>query len=84
MDETFVIQTEDGKEVECTIVDTFYNEEFGKGYVIYVDGSKNEEGKENVFASCYDIEYPNDLQDIETDEEWEMIQQVLEEFAKEE
>lgn len=84
MEETFVIQTPEGKEVECTIIDTFYSEEFGKGYVIYVDGSINENGQENVFASSYDLEYPETLMEIESDEEWQMIEQALKELEEQE
>lgn len=83
MDETFVIQTADGKQIECTIIDSFYSEEFGKGYVLYVDGSLNENGEENVFASSYDLEYPQNLMDIESNEEWEMIDRALKELQEE-
>lgn len=82
MDETFTIQTNDGKQIECTIIDAFYSEEFGKGYVLYVDGTKNENGEENVFASSYDLEYPDNLMDIESQEEWEMIERALQELEE--
>lgn len=82
MDETFVIKTNDGQEIECTIIDSFYSEEFGRAYVLYVDGSLNENGEENVFASSYDLEYPEQLMDIESNEEWEMIDRALQELKE--
>ena len=82
MEDKFTMEM-NGQMIECSIIDTFYSTEFHKGYVIYVDGSLDENGLENVFASCFDIDHEDQLMEIETNEEWEMIQKVLEEMKEE-
>ncbi len=76
---TMFVKDEDGKEVEMEILFTFENEELKKQYVVFSD--PNDENGE-VFASCYDDE--GNLYPIETDEEWEMVEEVLGAFNEEE
>lgn len=81
--ETMVVVDEQGNEQVYEIVLTFKNEEFGKSYVIYkLPGDEEDE----VFASSYDDSETDggDLKPIETDEEWDMIEEVLNSFQDEE
>jgi uncharacterized protein YrzB (UPF0473 family) len=84
MDEkTFTVIDENGKEIEYEVVLTFKNDEFNKSYVIYkLPGDENEE----VFAAIYDESDSSggDLIQIETEEEWDMVDEVLNSFLDEE
>lgn len=75
---TLYVKDENGKEVEMEILFTFANDETSKQYVVFVD-PKDEDGE--VFASCYDDD--GNLLPIETDEEWEMVEEVLGAFNEE-
>ena len=78
---------EQGNEVLCEILFTFNSEEFNKNYVLfYPVGSEDEDGNLDVMAASY-VENEDgtcgELHDIETDEEWELIEDVLADFAEE-
>jgi len=75
---------EDGKEVVCDIVLTFRDENNDINYIVYTDGTKDEEGELEIYASRYVIE--NDsyvLKDIESDYEWDLIDNMLDAKYKE-
>jgi len=75
---------EDGKEVVCDIVLTFRDENNDINYIVYTDGTKDEEGELEIYASRYVIE--NDsyvLKDIESDYEWALIDNMLDAKYKE-
>ncbi|WP_071442854.1 DUF1292 domain-containing protein [Traorella massiliensis] len=76
---TLYVKDENGKEVAMEILFTFANEEMGKQYVVFVD--PNDDSGE-VFASCYDDE--GNLLPIESESEWEMVEEVLGAFNEEE
>ncbi|HAQ56114.1 MAG TPA: hypothetical protein DCR44_01735 [Acholeplasmatales bacterium] len=81
--EYFVVTDETGKEMKCEIIMTFDSEEFGKSYVVYqIDGDETGE----VFAAAYDPEEGEEghLMQIETDDEWEFVEEVLENFLEDE
>ena len=82
-EKNFTVIDEEGKELEYEVVLTFNNPENEKSYVIYkLPGEENEE----VFAAVYDENNKEDgnLQPIETDEEWDMLDEVLNAFLNEE
>lgn len=69
----------------CQIVFTLESEEFGKKYVIFypLDPTEEEEGC-YMAASYVELEDGNgELQAIETDEEWELIQNAITQFEDE-
>ena len=71
------ITNKDGKEIEYEIILAFQYAETGKSYVIYTDNTKDEYGNLNIYASIY---YPDDdsrLDPIETEEEWNIIENML-------
>ena len=76
MDDKILVTKEDGTEVELTILLTFENEELGYKYVIYYD--ENDENGE-VLPFRYNEE-THELSELETEEEWEFAQEVLESF----
>lgn len=75
-DNQMIIENENGKEEIATILFTFHSEEFNKDYVIF-------ELSGEVTAAIY---YPDNtgengtLDDIETDEEWDLIDALVEDY----
>ena len=71
----------DGKEVECEVILTFHSEATDKWYVVYTDGELDEDGDETIYANVVEIigdEGEARLLPIETDEEYDMIDDMLE------
>ena len=66
--------------MELTILLTFENEELGYSYVLYYD--ENDENGE-VLPFRYD-EKTHELSELETEEEWELANEVLGAFLNEE
>lgn len=74
---------EDGNEILCEILFTFESKEFNKNYVLFypVSGSEDEDDIEVMAASYIPNENGDgELMPIETDEEWELIEDVLSQF----
>ncbi|MEG1500333.1 MAG: DUF1292 domain-containing protein [Clostridiales bacterium] len=83
MDEkiVFTVLDENDNEVECQMLLNFENQETGKHYIIYTDNTRDGEGNVNIYASIYDPDQENsNLESIETEEEWKMIEKVLDEM----
>ncbi|HIT50259.1 MAG TPA: DUF1292 domain-containing protein [Candidatus Pelethenecus faecipullorum] len=75
---TITLTTDDGKEVVCDILFTYHSDEFNKDYVVF-----QPRGTEEASAACY-IEHENgegELVQIQTDEEWEMLEDLLEDYS---
>ena len=80
---TFKITGEDGKDIECEALFTFEWKKNGKNYIVYTDNTTDEEGNTKVYASIYDPEKEDqNLQPIETEEEWNMVETILDELQK--
>ena len=82
MDErTLKVEDEHGKEYEYEILFTFTSEKTKKSYVIFKEPGDSEE----VFASIYneDAENGGTLLPVETDEEWDEIEERIDEYAQE-
>ncbi len=82
-EKTFTVIDEEGQEKEFEVVLTFKNPNTNKSYVIYkLPGEENDE----VFAAIYDEESTmgGNLMPIETDEEWDTLDEVLNAFLDEE
>ncbi len=80
-EETLIVVDELGNELEAVIIMTFESEEFGKNYVVYQ--LKDDETGE-YFAASFDPEDGQEgkLNQIETDEEWDFVEEVLESFLE--
>ena len=82
----FTVINDEGKEIECEILVIFENDKNGKSYILYTDDSLDEEGNTKVFASIYDPDSDGErteLIPIETDEEWALIETILEQIQEE-
>lgn len=79
---------EQGNEQLCEVLFTFDSEEFGKSYVLYypIGAEDDDEDDIEIHASAF---MPNEegedgeLMPIETDEEWDMIEEMLNTFLDE-
>lgn len=79
---------EEGNEQLCEVLFTFDSEEFGKSYVLYYPIGSDEDDEEEIeiHASSF---IPNEetrdgeLMPIETDEEWDLVEEMLNTFLDE-
>ena len=70
---------DEGVEVKCEAVVAFEAAETGKTYIIYTDNTFEEDGSLKVYASTYDFDTER-LGSVDTDEEWHIVEKVLEEY----
>ncbi len=68
-----------GEELSCDIITMFKDEINNINYVVYTDGSKDENGYKNIYASRYKYLEENSIEllDIEDDKEWDMVDEVI-------
>ena len=75
---------ENGKEIICEIILTFRDDNNDINYIVYTDGTKDETGELEIYASRYIIDNNQYiLKDIENDYEWNLIDNMLESKYKE-
>ncbi|GIN87068.1 UPF0473 protein YrzB [Heyndrickxia sporothermodurans] len=79
---------EEGNEQLFEVLFTFESEEFGKSYVLYFPVGAEEDDNEEIeiHASSFiqsEEGQEGDLQPIETEEEWDMIEEMLNTFLDE-
>lgn len=77
---------ENGEEQLADILFTFHSEETNKNYVVFsYTGSGEDDEHVEVFAASYENEddLNGQLYPVETDEEWELIEAALENYAEE-
>lgn len=75
----------EGNEVLCEILFTYHSDEFNKDYVIFypVEALNSEDEQlELMAASFVEGEDGGELSEITTDEEWQMIEDVLAEYEE--
>lgn len=83
----FTVIDENGNEQLCEILFTFESDEFEKSYVLYYPIGITDDDEIELHAASF---IPNDdgeageLRPVETDEEWDMIEEVLNTFLDEE
>lgn len=70
---------QDGKEINCEVVLTFCDENNNIDYIVYTDGTKDENNDFEIYASRYS-KVGNDiiLHDIENEYEWNLVDNMLE------
>ncbi|WP_423407493.1 DUF1292 domain-containing protein [Heyndrickxia sp. MSNUG] len=79
---------ENGNEQLCEVLFTFDSEEFGKSYVLYypIGADESDDEEIEIHASSFmptEDKQDGELMPIETDEEWDMIEEMLETFLAE-
>jgi uncharacterized protein YrzB (UPF0473 family) len=84
-DRQITLVDEDGKETVCNILFTFHSDEYNKNYVIFYPADQEDSDEIELSAQSYveGEDGSGELQEIESDEEWEMIEDVLDKFEQE-
>ncbi len=83
-DNTFIIIDENGEETPHELLFVFEDPTTNKTYIIYTDNTEDEEGNTNTYASVINVDEENPtLYSVESAEEWNMIEAMLEDFQKE-
>ncbi|CAI9388383.1 DUF1292 domain-containing protein [Niallia sp. Sow4_A1] len=84
---TITVVDEQGNEQLCEILFTFESDEFGKSYVLYYPMGEGDDDEEiDIHASSF---IPNEetgdgeLSPIETEEEWDLVEEMLNTFLAE-
>ena len=72
------VQDENGNEKRMIILFTFDSEDYGAQYVVFQDP----EAEEEVYVSRYNDH--GELLPIESDEEWDMVEEVINTFNEDE
>ncbi|MCM3619231.1 DUF1292 domain-containing protein [Sutcliffiella horikoshii] len=88
-EQNITVVDENGNEQLCEVLFTFDSEEFGKSYVLYYPVGADDDDQDDIeiHASSFvpsESEEGGDLQPVETDEEWDMIEEMLNTFLAEE
>lgn len=82
------IVDENGNEQLCEVLFTFDSDKFNKSYVLYYPISSEDDDEEiEIHASSFTPSEDNqdgELQPIETEEEWDMIEEMLNTYLDEE
>ena len=74
----FTVTDQSGSTVEYEILFTFDSDETKKSYIVFTDNTTDEDGSIVTYAVTYDKTGESlELQDIETDEEWNLIEHLL-------
>lgn len=76
-DRTLVLTMEGGKEVTCDILFTYHSEQFNKDYVIF-----QPRGEEQLSAASYveEKDGTGSLHGVETEEEWNMLEELVNDY----
>ena len=72
-----VLKHTDGSEDEYTLLMLFKSTKMNKEYILYTDETYDADDKLNIFASIYN---DNTISDIETDEEWIEVENMLDKY----
>jgi uncharacterized protein YrzB (UPF0473 family) len=75
-DNSLIITTEDGKQINCKILFTHHSDEFNKDYVVFVD--ENNVASAAIYNDSDDGK--GELIEIKTDAEWNMLEKLLNEY----
>ena len=74
----FTVIDEQEQEIEYEILFTFDLEETGKSYIVFTDNKEDQNGALMTYAAIYDKEGKDlSLQSIETEKEWNMVENLL-------
>lgn len=75
---------DEGKIITCNVLLTFRDDINDINYIVYTDGTKDDDGDELIYSSRYILEDQNYiLKPIENDYEWNLIDNMIESRCKE-
>ncbi len=78
MDRTITLVQDDGKEITADILFTYHSDDFGKDYVVFQVRTSGD-----ISAASYtEVDGKNgSLDKIETEEEWNLLEELLNDYA---
>lgn len=84
-DRQLTLVDENGNEELYEVLFTFYSDDYDKSYILLYPASTDEDEEIEVLAFSFDADADgdvtsNDLHEIEADDEWDMVQGVLNTF----
>ncbi|MCR4595023.1 MAG: DUF1292 domain-containing protein [Clostridiales bacterium] len=82
-DGKFVIETEDGQNIECQLLFSYDSPKFKKTYIVYTDGAEDENGDLKFYASVVEEDINGEdtaFSAVNSPEEWEEIDEKLNEY----
>ena len=84
-DRQLTLVDENGNEELYEVLFTFHSDDYDKSYILLYPASTDEDEKIEVLAFSFDADADgdvtsNDLHEIEADDEWDMVQGVLNTF----
>jgi uncharacterized protein YrzB (UPF0473 family) len=81
---TFTLQDPQGNTTVYDVLFSFEDAQTGKNYIVFTDNTRDELGNVQVFANTYDPTAENPvLHAIESEEEWEMLQSIMDQLMEE-
>ena len=73
--DVFVLESEDGKEMEYQKLFAFESSETNKNYIVYTDNTHDESGALRVYANVFE-KNGKVLGALETEEEWNTVESI--------
>ena len=83
-DGKITIKDKDNKDIVCDVLFTFDSDKTNKSYIVFTDNTKDEDGNLLVYANTYNKDNSGELGLIETEEEWNIVEQILDSINKKE
>lgn len=75
---------EDGKQINCNVLLTFSDDSNNINYIVYTDGTKDQNDELEIYASRYVLkDNAYYLEEIKNEYEWNLIDNMLEVKYKE-
>lgn len=81
------VSDDNGNETLYEVLFTFDSEDYGKSYILLIPAGSEPGDQVDVLAYSFDSEVEGedvDLNEIESDEEWDMVEGVLDTFLNDE
>lgn len=81
------VSDDNGNETLYEVLFTFDSEDYGKSYILLIPAGSEPGDQVDVLACSFDSEAEGedvDLNEIESDEEWDMVEGVLDTFLNDE
>lgn len=79
----FTVTDANNKTIEYEILFTFDSDETKKSYIVFTDNSLDKDGSIVTYAATYNKNGEKlDLKDIETEREWTLIENILNQITE--
>ena len=82
---SFTVTDNEGREIRFDVLFSYESPETGKNYIVYTDNTLDDDGNTKVYASIFEPDNDTEqLLPIETEEEWAMIEKIIEKLQNDE